>query len=193
MKGSVFLVSRKACDWQREQARAVGRRKKDCGPWDGTGQSGNCVCGFWGTAHPSCPPGEVWVAPGLQAGPLSLYTGASPPLPFVSLEGAQSLTARGDGQLGASEKQCWPGIYQNLAEQQRESKEELILGQDQVRPLCLSESSPEGRRPPRKPLAWLSVSPPFLPARQSRLIFLSSCGFYPPLEEQIVSNMTCWG
>lgn len=179
MKGPVFLVSRKACDWQKGQERAMGRRKEGCGRGMAQAKRG-AVCGFWGTAHPSCLPGEIWVAPRLRAGPLRRYTGVSSPLPFVSLESAQGLTARGDGQLGASEKQCWPGIYQNLAGevQQLESEEELILGQDQVRPLCLSGNSPEGRCPHGQ-----LCSPPFLPARQSRLIFLSSCGFYPPLEE----------
>lgn len=90
--------------------------------------------------------GKLW-APGR---PANLYTGGSSPLPFVSLEGAQDPTVRGDDHLGASEKRFWPGSSQNLAEeeQQLQSEEELVSGHVQVRPLCLSGGSTEGPCPP---------------------------------------------
>lgn len=90
--------------------------------------------------------GKLW-APGRT--PKSLHWRVISP--SLCLPGrAQGPTVRGDGHLGASEKHFWPGISQNLAEeeQQLESEEELTAGQVQVRPLCLSGGSTEGRHPP---------------------------------------------
>lgn len=61
---------------------------------------------------------------------------------------AQSLRTRGDDQLGASEKQCWPGAHRHLAEEEVPPQSEEMLV---VRHLCPSRSFTERQCPRQMP------------------------------------------
>ena len=159
---------------------------------------GGCVW-FLGRSSPHLPHWRGWGAAGSGQDPRIF-------IPECHRPSARSLGAAGDGQLGASERQYWPGAHRDLAGEgvQLES-EEMPVG----RCLCLWGGSPEGWYPQQKPQAIphralarperpdLQLSPPLLPATWSRLISLRSILSFeigPSLPRGVSgSNMTCLG